>query len=578
METVKYDAFVSFSFKDYDLAYGIVQELQTRHGLNCWICTQELRAGTSYKAEIVKAINASNALVLIGTCHSLASEQVASEIGYTRNQRKKIIPFMCDTTEPTGEIAYDLGALHRIAAFVPPMSDRIDELAAVLKSIRAQSAPSVGETPEPIAKPAPEPKPAPVKEKPVKSKPVKQKSKKSKRSPLAVIGASVLAFVVLVFGAIVLGDFIDSTKKPDDSKSTLGQQEETDPTALAYSQAKDDYNNGNFGAAAVAFGKLGDYRDSAYFCQESWKQYEWIHHSTFVAADVSGMTWIESDHGLSVTYTPYDEMKTGWIIMDSIVLGNSFAAGLSTLGDIMIAGEFPGTLPDEAIWSDLVSISAAGGTLVGLKKDGTVVAAGDNENGQCNVEDWSDIVSIRTCAEGYTLGVRADGTVVYAGNVKAWTPEDEDSFPSEFGIIDLVSKTHVSEWKDMAYICTTPYFVVDRDHKAHYLINENYLSDDLVRVLNAIESLTNVKDIVLGNDSFLILRTDGTLTVIDGEGAVHEQVNKSEGFNDIVAVTAGIFGEAVLRSDGTVLLTEGSVLLYAPKSDNVLVPDQPTKQ
>ena len=576
METVKYDAFVSFSFKDYDLACGIVQELQTRHGLNCWICTQELRAGTSYKSEIVKAINASNALVLIGTCHSLASDQVASEIGYARNNKKKIVPFMCDQTEPTGEIAYDLGALHRIAAFVPPMSDRIDELAAVLKSVRAQFAPAIGETPEPVAKTTPEPKPDPVV--PVKEKPAKGKSKKSKRSPFAVIGASILALVVLVFGAIWLGDLIDSNKQPDDSKSTLEQQEETDPTALAYQQAKEDYNNGNFGAAAVAFGKLGDYRDSAYFCQESWKQYEWIHHSTFVATDFSGMSWIEDDHSLSITYVPYDEMQQGWVNLDSIVQGYDFAAGLTSQGGVIIAGEFPGTLPDEAIWSDLVSISAAGGTLVGLKKDGTVVAAGDNENGQCNVEDWRDIVSIRTCAEGYTLGVRADGTVVYAGNVKAWTPEDEDSFHSEFGIIDLVSKTHVSEWKDMAYICTTPYFMVDRDHKAHYLINENYWSDDLVHVLNAIESLTNVKDIVLGNDSFLILRTDGTLTVIDGEGAVHEQVNKSEGFYDIVAVTADTFGEAVLRSDGTVLLTESSILLYAPKSDNVLVPDQPKQQ
>ena len=36
-------------------------------------------------------------------------------------------------------------------------------------------------------------------------------------------------------------------------------------------------------------------------------------------------------------------------------------------------------------WTDIVSISAGDSHTVGVKKDGTVVATGRDDNGQCNV-------------------------------------------------------------------------------------------------------------------------------------------------------------------------------------------------
>ena len=43
-------------------------------------------------------------------------------------------------------------------------------------------------------------------------------------------------------------------------------------------------------------------------------------------------------------------------------------------------------------WKDIVAISAGGYHTVGLKKDGTVVAVGDNSERQCDVSDWKDIL------------------------------------------------------------------------------------------------------------------------------------------------------------------------------------------
>lgn len=62
-----------------------------------------------------------------------------------------------------------------------------------------------------------------------------------------------------------------------------------------------------------------------------------------------------------------------------------------------------------------------------FKKDGTVVATGWNEYGQCDVEKWEDIVFL-SCGSFHTVGVRTDGTVVAAGsnehgqcNVQDWS-------------------------------------------------------------------------------------------------------------------------------------------------------------
>lgn len=42
-------------------------------------------------------------------------------------------------------------------------------------------------------------------------------------------------------------------------------------------------------------------------------------------------------------------------------------------------------------WSDIVAVAAGNLYTVGLKSDGTVVTVGNNDEGQCNVSDWTDI-------------------------------------------------------------------------------------------------------------------------------------------------------------------------------------------
>lgn len=69
---------------------------------------------------------------------------------------------------------------------------------------------------------------------------------------------------------------------------------------------------------------------------------------------------------------------------------------------------------DVSGWKDIVAVSAGGHHTVGLKKDGTVVAVGDNNYGECNVSDWKNIVAISAGAN-HTVGLKKNRTVIAVG-------------------------------------------------------------------------------------------------------------------------------------------------------------------
>jgi alpha-tubulin suppressor-like RCC1 family protein len=64
-------------------------------------------------------------------------------------------------------------------------------------------------------------------------------------------------------------------------------------------------------------------------------------------------------------------------------------------------------------WTNITQIAAGGWHTVGLKSDGTVVAVGLNWFGQCDVDSWTNITQV--AAGGYhTVGLKSDDTVVAA--------------------------------------------------------------------------------------------------------------------------------------------------------------------
>ena len=52
---------------------------------------------------------------------------------------------------------------------------------------------------------------------------------------------------------------------------------------------------------------------------------------------------------------------------------------------------------------------------VALKEDGTLLATGDNQFGQCDVADWTDVVAV-AAGKYHTVAVRSDGTALATGD------------------------------------------------------------------------------------------------------------------------------------------------------------------
>lgn len=99
--------------------------------------------------------------------------------------------------------------------------------------------------------------------------------------------------------------------------------------------------------------------------------------------------------------------------------------GSGQLDEIKIANQRAENSSDESIkkkaWKNIIAIATGGGYsdpghTVGLKSDGTVVAVGNDDYGQCSgVETWENIIAI-AAGDHHTVGLREDGRVVIAGD------------------------------------------------------------------------------------------------------------------------------------------------------------------
>ena len=96
-------------------------------------------------------------------------------------------------------------------------------------------------------------------------------------------------------------------------------------------------------------------------------------------------------------------------------VGGDYVVLVSEDGSAQVSGTNGGAA-NVYSWKDIVQAAAGKNHTVGLKSDGTVVAAGANENGQCEIGGWTDVVYI-AAGDYYTLGVQSDGALLIAGKL-----------------------------------------------------------------------------------------------------------------------------------------------------------------
>lgn len=161
--SMNHDVFISFSFRDINKAMQVVNELLSRHGIRCWICTKEIDGGSSYKNDIVEAITASRLTVLLWSHNAAVSSDIPREIGIALEERKHVIPFLLDATPFTPSVRYDLTGVQQTKGYGKSFSACIADLAEdIAKKLKGTNSTAPQQTrQQPAAVPA-ESKPAPM--------------------------------------------------------------------------------------------------------------------------------------------------------------------------------------------------------------------------------------------------------------------------------------------------------------------------------------------------------------------------------------------------------------------------------
>ena len=91
------DVFISYSSQDSDAAQTVCKAIELA-GMPCWIAPRDISPGREWSGEIIDALNACRAMVLIFSSHSNDSPQVIREVERGVNKRVPILVFRLEET------------------------------------------------------------------------------------------------------------------------------------------------------------------------------------------------------------------------------------------------------------------------------------------------------------------------------------------------------------------------------------------------------------------------------------------------------------------------------------------------
>ena len=260
-------------------------------------------------------------------------------------------------------------------------------------------------------------------------------------------------------------------------------------------------------------------------------------------------------------------------------------------------------VPKASYKPDWYSIAAGFMHTVALKDNGTVVAVGENNYGQCNVSGWKDIVSV-SAGTYFTVGLKADGTVVATGQEVGANGWRNATAVSAGGYHTLVltkdgtvlasgsnhdGQCDTEEWCDIVAISAGGAHSVGlRADGTVVAVGKNKFgqcnvgdwteivaiaagrnhtvglkSDGTVVAVGSnvningksvgqcnVGDLTNIVAIAAGGEHTVCVKADGSVVTLGEKG--HKQ-NNVYGWENIVAVAASANNTVGLKADGTVV-------------------------
>ena len=209
---------------------------------------------------------------------------------------------------------------------------------------------------------------------------------------------------------------------------------------------------------------------------------------------------------------------------------NYIAAGdhivaLRSNGTVMAAGKNSHGECNVSEWTDIVAIAAGSNYTVGLKSDGGVMVAGEYRDGGCDVSDWSDIAAIAVYARKI-VGLKRDGSVVTANGNNG-------------------GECDVSGWRDIVAIAAGFGHIVGLKSDGSVVAAGHDYGGEC-----DVSGWTDIVAIAAGSDHTVGLRNDGSVVAVGYN--VNGECNVSD-WSDIVAIAAGFRRTIGLKRDGRVV-------------------------
>ena len=178
-------------------------------------------------------------------------------------------------------------------------------------------------------------------------------------------------------------------------------------------------------------------------------------------------------------------------------------------------------------WTDIGLVVAGDWHTVGLRNDGSLVATGKSDQGQCDVLGWADIQQV-AAGGAHTVGLESGGTMVATGR-------------------NNEGQCNVGNWTDIAMVVAGYAHTVGLKDDGHVVATGNNDAGQC-----NVDGWTNIQQVAAGRAHTVGLREDGTVVAT---GRNNEGQCKVSSWTNIVQVAAGGWHTVGLKDCGTVVAT-----------------------
>lgn len=304
-----------------------------------------------------------------------------------------------------------------------------------------------------------------------------------------------------------------------------------------YDRASEMYNSGDFENAFILFDSLNSYKDSidkSNDCQYQLAENLFVekkYAEAKLAYDEIDDYKDSHDKGLTCLRIIRESIKKYQFNSKYIAAGSIHSVALKSNGTVVATGNNEYGQCNTSTWKDIVAVYAKNNHTIGLCSNGKVIATGDNLFDTCNVSNWTDIVDV-SLGDRHTVGLKADGTVVAVGD-------------------NSHGQCEVSDWTDIVEVSAGCYCTIglkaDGTVISTKIVNRSWNNSGE----DEVSSWNNIVAISAGGCFNVGLKADGSIVAVGDNGRNQCEVTD---LKNVVAISTGFATLCVLKDDGSVVV------------------------